>query len=206
MSRRIAMFAGGAAILLLAVWFLLLWSPKGGELADARERKTAAEQKVKQLQVKLAELSDAQRREPALRAQKDRLAAAVPDQPQLAQFILDANDAAAKARVDFMSITPAPPAPSKVPGQPTVIAISLSVSGDYFKTLDFLDRLSALPRIVVLDGVQLQPAGEEGTKLGATLNGDIFTTEPPAIPGATGATPATGATTPTTTPITTAVK
>jgi Tfp pilus assembly protein PilO len=193
------MFTGAAAAALLAVWFLLLWSPKGSELSDARERKELAEQKVDELKLKLARLSAAQRREPELRATYDRIEMAIPDEPQLAQFILDANDAAAKAGVDFMSISPTQPAMSKVAGQPPVVAIKLEVSGDYFKTLDFLDRLADLSRLVVLDSVQLNPS-DDNEKLRADLSGSIFTTQPPVSPSAaTKTTPATASASTTTT-------
>src|SRR4051794_27969432 len=93
-TRRISVMALVAALVLVAAWFLLLWSPKGGELADARTRKRAAEQKVNELQVKLDRLKDAEKREPELDAQRDRLASAVPEKPEVAQFLLEANDAA----------------------------------------------------------------------------------------------------------------
>jgi Tfp pilus assembly protein PilO len=197
-NRRIAMFAGGAMIVLLGVWFMLLWSPKGNELDKARARNAVAEQKVNELQVKLDRLKDAQRREPELLAAADRLKSAVPDKPDLAQFILDVNDSAAKANVDFVSITPTPPSVSDVPGAPPSIGVTLEVGGDYFATLNFLDRLADLPRIVVLDQVQLNPS--ENGKLTANLGGNIFTTQqPPAPPAAPGQVTATTAPTTTTT-------
>ena len=181
MTRRVTYFAGGAAFLLLAAWFLLLWSPKGSELSDARDRNAAAEQKMSELQLKLDRLKALERRSPELQASRDRLVSAVPDKAELAQFILDTNDAAAKAGVDFLSINPNTPAISAIPGAPSAVHVQLTVSGDYFATLNFLDRLTELPRLVLIDQVQLLPAGEEaGGKLSANLSGDIFTTQPPA--------------------------
>jgi Tfp pilus assembly protein PilO len=199
-NRRIAMFAGGAMIVLLGAWFMLLWSPKGSELDAARTRKETAEAKANELQVKLDRLKDGQRRSPELLAARDRLVSAVPEHPQLAEFILDTNDAATKAGVDFVSISPTAVSVSKVPGGPPSVAVSLEVSGDYAATLNFLDRLAELPRIVVLDEVQMTP-GEEG-KLTAHLGGNIFTTEEPAVPVAAGA-PTAAATTATSTTTTT---
>ena len=199
MNRRIAMFAGGAMIVLLGAWFMLLWSPKGSELNEAREQKTAAEQQVTELQVKLDRLKDAQRRSPELLAARDRLVSAIPEHAQLAEFILDANDAATKANVDFVAITPAPPGPSTVPGGPPAIKLRLEVTGDYFATLEFLDLLADLPRMVVLDEVQLNPT-EGGDKLSADLGGSIFTTQPPALPGGATATTTTTSTTTTVKP------
>jgi Tfp pilus assembly protein PilO len=197
-NRRIMMFAGGAAFALLAVWFLLLWSPKGSELSAAKERKTTAEQKVSELQLKLARLQDAQRREPELQATNDRLASAVPAEPQLAQFILDVNDAATKAAVDFVAISPSPVSLPKIAGQPSVVTVKLTVSGDYHATLDFLDRLADLSRVLVLDEVNLIPTSD-GSKLDAELGGNIFTTRIPTPQGATTAPTATNASTTTTT-------
>lgn len=189
------MFAGGAMIVLLGAWFMLLWSPKGSELKDARAQQVAAKQQVTELQVKLDRLKDGERRSPELLATQDRLESAVPEHAQLAEFILDVNDAATKARVDFVAITPSPPGPSTVPGGPPSIKLRLEVSGDYFATLEFLDLLADLPRLVVLDEVQLDPT--EGEKLSADLGGSIFTTQPPAVPAGTTATttPATTTTT-----------
>lgn len=183
MTRRIALIAGGAAVVLLIAWFLLLWSPKGGELTEAHERRDVAQQKVTELQVRLDRLKDAQRREPQLLATRDRLASAIPEKPDLAAFILDANDAAAKAGVDFISIAPTPPAVSTVLGVPAGIRLNISVSGPYFATLNFLDRLADLPRIMVVDSVQVSPsgAGESSSteKLSVALTGEMFTTQPP---------------------------
>jgi Tfp pilus assembly protein PilO len=192
-NRRIAMFAGGAMVVLLGVWFLLLWSPKGSELSDAREQKAAAEQQVTELQVKLDRLKDAQRRSPELLAARDRLVSAIPEHAQLAEFILDANDAASKANVDFVSITPSPPGPSVVPGGPTSVKLRLAVTGDYFATLEFLDLLADLPRMVVLDQVKLNPT-DDG-KLSADLGGNIFTSQAPVAPGGVATTTTTTTTT-----------
>lgn len=201
MTRRIAMFAGAAIIVVLGAWFMLLWSPKGSELDDARAQNVAAEQKVTELQVKLDRLKDGARREPELLAARDRLVSAVPQRPDLAEFILDVNDAATKAGVDFVAITPTPPGPPTIPGGPPSIGVRLEVSGDYFATLDFLDRVADLRRIVVLDEVQLHPSGDDG-KLSANLGGSIFTVQPPAVPVGT----ATAATTTESSTTTTTVK
>jgi Tfp pilus assembly protein PilO len=196
-NRRIALMAGGAAVLLLGVWFMLLWSPKGSELNEARERNATAEQQVNELQVKLDRLKDLEKREPELLATRDRLDSAVPEESQLAEFILDANDAATEAGVDFISIAPTKPVASKIPGAPPTIHITLAVEGDYFATLNFLDLLAELPRVVVLDQIKLSPSGDS-SRMAADLSGSIFTTETPVVPGAQAATGASASTTTTT--------
>ena len=179
MSRRIALFAGGAAIVLLLAWFLLLWSPKGGELDKARQRKAAAEQQVNELQVRFDRLKDAKAHEPQLLAVQDRLKSAVPEKADLANFILDANSVAEKTGVDFISISPTPPAQSPVAGSPSVVAVQVSANGDYGRMMDFLQQLLDLPRVVVIDSIQLHPDGDNG-QLSAALTGHLLTLQTPA--------------------------
>lgn len=201
MSRRIALFAVGSMLVLLAAWFLLLWSPKGGELDKARQRRAAAEQQVDALQLKFDRLKDARKREPQLLAARDRLKSAVPEKADLAGFILDANAAAQQAGVDFMSITPTPPAQSPLAGSPPIVAVQVTANGGYFPMMDFLQRLLDLPRLVVIDGIQLRPGGSDGKQLSADLSGRLLTMQAPAaVAGAAAANAAaTSASTTTTT-------
>lgn len=205
MSRRSMMILGGVCVALLLVWFQFLWSPKGAELSKAQDRVQAAENDAQQLEVQLARLQSAQKDAPRLLATAERLHQAVPEAPDLAEFLLDANDAATKSGVDFLSITPTPPAPSTTAGAPSEVRLAVQIKGGYFQLLDYLDRLLSLPRVVVLDSIQVSPADAAAGEpvLSVSLSGRIFTTwseAPPTattVPG-TPATPGTPTTTSTT--------
>ena len=84
-------------------------------MSHAKTRRQAAEQTQAELQTQLNRLKAQQKSEPLRRAQLEALRTAIPDQPNLAQFILDVNDAAAKAGIDFVSISPSPPAAPAAP-------------------------------------------------------------------------------------------
>ena len=206
MNRRHLVLVGGAAVLVVLAWFALLWSPKGADLAEAREQRTAADQQVAQLQTRLDKLKDAARQGPALQALAARVRAAVPATPDLDGFLLAANDAAFITKVQFQAITPSRVTASTT-GGPNEVTFSLTVKGGYFHVLDFLDALAGMPRVVVLDSVGLTGQQEgDGTLLAVNLTGRIFTT---AVPGSTvpttvpapAAPPASTATTPTTAPV-----
>jgi Tfp pilus assembly protein PilO len=179
-SRRQLAVLGGLTAVILFAWFTFLWSPKGAELRTARDRQAAANEQASQLQLRLDRLKDAQRRAPEIQATVAGLRAAVPATPDLAQFLLDTNDAATKAGVAFLSVSPSLPA-ARATG-PTEVQVSLNVKGGYFHVLDFLDRLLDLPRIVVLDTVSVTPADASagGPELAVSLTGRMFTTEVPA--------------------------
>lgn len=199
MNRRTIVVAVGAGAALLLMWFFLLWGPQGGDLKDAQERRDAAEATNSQLELRVARLQDARDRAPELEADLDTLTRAVPDDPQLAQFILDANDIAIEAGVNFVSISPGVPALSA--GLPPVISLSINVTGGYFEVIDYLDRLEDLPRIVVVDNLSLRPSAEESgtTSLTVAITARMFATSAPEmIPTTTTTAPASGASTTTT--------
>jgi Tfp pilus assembly protein PilO len=194
-NRRLILISFGAALALLGLWFVFLWGPQGDKLSAAHDRTDKAEAENTTLELRLARLKAAQKDAPELMAKGEQLRRAIPETPELAQFILDANDAASAAGVDFLSISPSPPAPA-VGRAPSDINLSIAVTGSYFEVLDYLDRLNALPRLVVVDTLGLSPGGGESTgatdQMSVTLAARMFTTA--------SAAPAAGATTTTTVP------
>ena len=199
MNRRGFLIALGASLALLALWFVFLWGPQGGRLSDAQARTEAAEAQNQELELRIQRLEAAQEGAPARMAELAALRRAVPDDPELAQFILDANQAASEAGVDFLSITPGVPSPG-VSGLPPVITLGITVTGPYFAVLDYLERIDDLPRIVVIDGLNLTPQDEPGQLQQLTVNvtGRMFATSAPQLPPPTTVPPAPGETTTTT--------
>jgi Tfp pilus assembly protein PilO len=187
-TRKIVLGAVGAVLALFALWFFLLWGPQGGKLVDAQEREDAAATTNAELVLRRDRLAAAQEEAPALQAKVETLRTAVPDDPQLAQFILAANDAASASGVDFLSISPTPPTASVDPTLPASVNLGITVDGGYFQVLDYLNRLSDLDRIVVVDTLGLAPAGgEDGGPVGLSVSvtARMFTTgTPDGLPGA----------------------
>lgn len=198
-NRRAIVIGVAAALLLLLLWWFLLWSPQRNDISEAKERRETAEQQVSQLRVTLSRLQELSRTEALKRSQIEALRVAVPDQPNLGLFILDLNEAADRAGIDFLSVTPSPPSGGGGPQAPASINLSISITGGYFQVLDFVNRLTDLPRIVVIDNLSL--TGGEGTTLTVSISGRTFTnaTGGAAVPTtiasgtATTTTPTTGA-------------
>lgn len=207
MNRRVILLAVGAAVLVLAGWYLLLWSPSKSSLDKAKERRQTAEQQQQQLQAEINRLKEAQRNEPQNRAKLETLRTAIPDDPALGQFIIDVNDAATRSGIDFVSIAPAEPrlattaaapaattttaagstptttatttAPAVAPATPPAeISVALQIGGGYFQVLDFLNRLDALPRLVVTDALNM--SSDNVGRLTVGVTGRIFVRAIPA--------------------------
>lgn len=208
MNRRVIIAAAIASVVILLGWYFILWSPAKDDLTKAEDRTESAEQQERQLEQAIARLRSAQRNEPLLRAQLETLRTAIPDVPNLAQFILDTNDAAARSGIDFISIAPSEPRPAA--GAPTTtttraagnttttrrsgtattsttvravspaeIVIALQIQGGYFPVLDFLNRLDAMPRLVVIDSINVS-VDQVTSRLSVALNTRMFTRAVPA--------------------------
>jgi Tfp pilus assembly protein PilO len=192
----------GAGLVLLLLWYVVLWGPQGSALSKAKTRGGAATAQRETLRDQLNRLQQSRRDQPLKQAQLETLRVAIPDDPNLAQFILDTNDAASRSGVDFLSITPTPPgtggaqgttattAPTTAGGgSVSAIRIAMNVTGGYFQILDFVNRLNRLPRIVVVDTLSI---ASNATGLQVSLQEHMFTTSSQAI-ASSAAAPAAGA-------------
>jgi Tfp pilus assembly protein PilO len=191
-SRRTVVIGAIAALVIVALWWFLVYSPAGDDLTAARDDVESAEREQQGLQAQLAQLEDIAANGPAIDAELARLTDLVPSSPDLAGFILGANDLAIESGIDWLSVAPSPPAASG-PGFST-ISVAMQLEGGFFQVLDYLNRLEDFDRLVVVDSVQLNPGGSEdgtdgapsvvgATRLSVSLNGRMFTTQIPVAPG-----------------------
>jgi len=222
MNRRL-LIPVGIGVALIVIWFVALWSPQGSALSDARKRKDQALQQQATLRDQLTRLQQAQRDQPLKQSELETLRVAIPDDPNLAQFILDVNDASSKAGIDFLSISPTPPGQTGTATTPpgasagaaplNSIRVAMTVSGGYFQVLDFMNRLNSLPRIVVIDSVTMGGGSSSGGtgqasasasagQLNVSLQERIFTTSSKPVAGGSsgGASGTSGSSTTTTAP------
>lgn len=239
MNRRAVIVGVAGAVLLSLLWYFLLWSPQGKRMNAAEERRETAAQTNADLELELQRLQGLEERRPELEDQLAALRRAVPDRPQLARFLLSADEAATRSGVELTTVTPAKPALDATaaaaattttttagsdsgdaattattapagPAAPTSINLSFQVDGGYFQILDFLNRVDDLPRVIVVDTLDIgagetetPAAGEAGAgtgsgELSATITARMFTGSAPTggDPAAAGTTA--GATTATT--------
>ncbi len=208
MTRRNMLIAGAAAGLVLVLWYVLLWSPRKADLAEARDRREKAAVMRDELAIRVTRLRASQKDEPMKRAQVEALRTTIPDDPNLAAFILDTNDAATKSGIDFMSIAPSEPAPgAAVAGvaavntstaaggapatagaPPAEVKLQLQITGGYFQVLDFLNRINEMPRLVITDALNV--SSDEKAKLSVGVTARMFVRTVPAAFGGVPVAPA----------------
>jgi Tfp pilus assembly protein PilO len=220
-KRPVLIGCAVGAVVVILLWYFLLFSPTSSDLNDTRDQVSEVQTQNQELENTVRQLKELSRNSVEQQAQLRTLRAAIPSTPDLGEFILQANEIASAAGIDWLSIAPTPPAASTGGGPTSTIAISMQIQGQFSAVLDYLSRLEDLDRLVVVDSVNVSAAsaGDTGGATGATgaaadssvtgapdlsvtITGRMFTdAQPAAAPGSTGTTP--GATTPTTVPSTT---
>jgi Tfp pilus assembly protein PilO len=216
-----AWLIGGAvgAVVLVLLWYFLLFSPTSSDLSSTRDDVAEVDSQNQELQNTIRRLKELSRNSVEQQAQLRALQAAIPNTPDLGEFILQANEIASAAGIDWLSIAPTPPAATGGSGPASTIAISIQIEGQFSSVLDYLNRLEDLERLVVVDTINLTVGGGAAGSTGAsgstdsvtsgapdlsvTITGRMFTeAAPPATSGSgSTATPSTpGGTTSTTVP------
>lgn len=229
-TTLIACAVGGIVLILL--WYFVLFAPTSKDLNDTRDQVSGLDSQNQELENTIRRLKELSRNSVEQQAKLRTLSAAVPAQPDLGEFILQANDLASASGIDWLSIAPTPPAATGGGGPTSTIPISIQVEGQFSTVLDYLNRLEGLERLVVVDTINVS-ASEADSSTGSTggdaatssasapnlsvsLTGRIFTNATasgatgstgssgtPTTPGGSTSTTVPGATSPSTVPSTT---
>lgn len=158
--RTLVIGVGVALVVMVTAWFILVYRPKGAEIADVEEQVETASAEEQSLRATLLQLQSIDEERPEGEAEVRRLTAAIPPDPELAGFILAVHDLASRADLGFVSISPA--LPTAQPGSAaSVIATAIEVEGNFANVVDFLDRLEELERITVVDSLTLTASEPE---------------------------------------------
>lgn len=176
MRSRIAAF-GGVLVLVSLLAFVVVLRPQAAEVADTRRQTAAQEQRESELQLKLRQLQALQQKAGELEDRARRADVAVPDGPELDQFVLQVQEAASRSAIDWLSVSPGMPAAQAGVQE---IGVSMNLTGGYFQIQDFVARLETLGRAVKISQVSLAPGPNGLPQLAATLVMKVFTSTPAA--------------------------
>lgn len=154
MRGRLILAIVAAAVVCLLVFFFAV-QPKRNELADLRAQVEAENAKTVQLQAELQRLQALQENAPELEAELARIRELVPVKPELPNIIFQIQEAANRAGIDFVTITPSLPKQPPEGAALSEIHMQLGAKGGYFAIQDFIRRLYDLDRAFRYDGFSL---------------------------------------------------
>ena len=195
---------GAAVLVLLLVFFLVL--PKMSQVTEAQDTLSAAESEQTSLESQLQALQQAEIEAPEARKTIEDVDRKIPLIADLPGMILLLNNAATRASVSLLTITPATPVADPTTGLSS-INVSVTAEGSYFAITEFLFNIETLPRAAKVLTLEPVARGRVDTfstvpTLSATGTMVLYTQDTSAGPGSApgpdeapaGATGATGST------------
>ena len=162
-------------------------APRFAELGRLDREIAAADQRIAEAQAVLARRQEAKSESAKTQAELLALANKMPDQPELSTLIIELQDTANEAGLDFVMINPTEPA---VDAGFSKIAMDMTVTGQWADIIEYLRRLAKLDRqvrilhVVVRGATTGLPAAEAAasTELAADVKLEAYTLAAPATP------------------------
>lgn len=145
MKRRdIYILVGLGVVVLIVAWYFLIISPKRDELAESRDMRDTEKRKFETDSARVERIPE--ERSAARQATEDllKINKLVPVDEQIPSLIIELNQSASQAGIDFVQITP--DTPIIVSGD-TVVPMDLKFEGRFFDVNDFLYRVENYARI-----------------------------------------------------------
>ena len=127
-------------LLTLALWYNFLLKPTNAQASKVKAETETERTKLQPLQAQLAQANIDAAHAGTFKARLAVLKHAVPDSPELANFIRDANAIAEASNISWQSVTHGPP----TPGDAGVasITVGIQIKGTYEQVLDYLGRIA----------------------------------------------------------------
>jgi Tfp pilus assembly protein PilO len=177
------------SLVVCAAFYMFFVRSRQTELADVRKQVEAAENESVGLQAELQELQGLKENAPQAEARLNEIRELIPQKDQVANFIFLVQDAANRAGVEFVTVTPEQPkAPIEDPTASVAqVRVTVGAKGDYFALQDLVRRLYDLDRAVRIDNLAFDAEEDEETGITTvtmTAAARIFFENPGGVPAA----------------------
>ena len=198
MSRRVLALSVLATILVTAVWFFFLISPRTAKIGELDDDLDTALAEASSLRIAAAALQDVQNNDVAFLAAIGQMEAGIPEEPELAVFIEEVTALAEANGVALQSFAPSEPVGS-VDLPVYEITVSLAMEGEYFELLGFLFGLDDMERLVVVESISITAGAGGGSVVEPEETTTTTTTTTTTVPDGSSTSSTSSTTTSTTT-------
>jgi type IV pilus assembly protein PilO len=170
MSRRIRLWLGAIAILVVALLvFFLVINPIRGDISQLETDIEAEEARISTAMGEIAKAEDTKNEGRRNQARILELSKLIPVEQEIPSLILEIQDLADKAGIDWIQITPGNISDAGV-GSYWTLPLSLQFTGTYFDVSDFIyraEQMAAGPgRLMAVKSLGLTPQSVVGNETG----------------------------------------
>jgi type IV pilus assembly protein PilO len=164
------------AVLIMLGFGIFGLRPQLSSIAELRSQQQEELKKKQNSEATLQRLKQAKKEAAETETKLIESKQRVPDDPQLASLLVEIQDTANQAGVDFVSIKPDV---MVAQANMTNIPLLIHIEGSFYDLVDFLYRLKDLKREIRIDKVTI--VGTEWPNLSVDLEGSTFTLAKPPV-------------------------
>lgn len=179
MSRLGIVLTALLALLLVALFWFLLWTPAQEDLEEIEAAIEAEEATQDTLRASIESLRAVRQEAPEAEARLSTASTIVTRDPALPSALRQLQSAADESGLTLRSVNTSPPASLDAELNLANIALTVQVEGSYFQVVDYLRRVEE-PRITPrgIRWSNLSVSISEYPGLGVTLSGNMYTLLP----------------------------
>jgi Tfp pilus assembly protein PilO len=172
-KRQWVLLTALLCLAVLAAGFLLLVKPQHSKASSIKTETAGVQSQVEQLEAKLALLTQEKKDITGEQAKLAQYVRQLPPDPEEPTLLRKVQEAATKAEVDLQTLNPSAPTAYSPNGGAAVaglevIPVSMTISGDYFQTEEFLDALEGLQRSMLVDTFAISGTSGSTSATGST--------------------------------------
>lgn len=176
MNRQTGIVAALVAVLLIALFYFFVWSPKSDEIEEIEAQIETVEQQQAQLEQRITELKEVRNNAPELEAAIVSAESIVPRDIGQASAIRQLQLAADESGVELPTVTFG--RPSQIQDAPPGLAsvqVTVQLEGGYYQLVDFyrrVENVTITPRGFTWNSLTL--AASEYPTLSASSDGSMY--------------------------------
>jgi Tfp pilus assembly protein PilO len=171
MKQKNLMVGGLVAVLAMALWYMMLYSPLNSQASKANSAASAAQAKETSLRSDLRKISPNGAAAQNQKKLDAMLQSSVPKDPAEADFLRQLNSIKDATGVAFQSVTPSQPTGASGLSS---INVSITVQGSDGQVMSYLQRLEKLHRLFVTDNVTITASGASNNTTTGGPVGNVF--------------------------------
>lgn len=187
MTRVQWLLTGLAAVLVVVLFWLLLWSPLRDDLEEVRAETEQIEAEQQQTAARITALEAVRDEAPQQEALLAASESVLPRDSALPGFLRQVQQAADDSGLTLLGVSPERPTPVEEAEAEGLhrINVAMELEGSYFQLVDFLRRLedpSITPRAMLWSSLAISGDPEEHPTLQMSMQGDLFAVLPATPP------------------------
>lgn len=163
LEKKVKVLSCVAAFLIPALLFyFFMYQPQADRILSLNNQIKVSSQELQTVQRAARDLPRHQKQFAEIQQKFEEMAVLLPTSQEIPDLLRNISDLGRRAGLDFLSFVPGAEIPKDFYAE---IPVDIRIKGPYHNLGSFLDAVSKLERIVTVNNISMDKAGEEGSEI-----------------------------------------